>query len=127
MSQDPAEPIIEPELPIVDPHHHLWDRGQAYADTPPDAHPFTRTMAMRPRYLLPEFLKDLNSGHNIRATVFIDCRAFWRAEGPDALKPIGETEFVNGVAAMGASGQYGAVRPCAGIVSHNECGDASRE
>ncbi len=113
-----AEPIVEPDLPIVDPHHHLWDRGKAYAHVAADAHPFTRTLALRPRYLLPELLQDLNSGHNIRATVFVDCRAFWRAEGPEAFRPVGETEFVNGVAAMGASGQYGAVRPCAGIVSH---------
>ena len=121
-----VEAVIEPDLPIVDPHHHLWDRGTAYDAVPADAHPFTRTMALRPHYLLPEFLEDLNSGHNIRATVFIDCRAFWRADGPEALKPIGETEFVNGVAAMGASGTYGDVRPCAGIVSHADMalGDA---
>jgi L-fuconolactonase len=68
--------------------------------------------------LLPEFLADLNTGHNIRATVFMQCGAMYRAEGPDAFKPIGETEFVNGVAAMCASGTYGPVRACAGIVGH---------
>ena len=70
------------------------------------------------RYLLPEFLADLNTGHNIRATVFVQCGAMYRAEGPEAFKPVGETEFVNGVAAMSASGTYGAIRACAGIVGH---------
>jgi L-fuconolactonase len=68
--------------------------------------------------LLPEFLADLNSGHNIRATVYVQCTSMYRAEGPDAFKSVGETEFVNGVAAMCASGRYGEVRACAGIVGH---------
>ncbi len=93
------EAILEPELPIVDPHHHLWDRADW-------------------RYLLPDLLEDLNSGHTITATVFVQCRAFHRATGPDEMKPVGETEFVNGVAAMSASGAYGATRICAGIVGH---------
>ncbi|HSU05377.1 MAG TPA: amidohydrolase family protein, partial [Acetobacteraceae bacterium] len=93
------EAILEPDLPIVDPHHHLWDRRDW-------------------RYLLPELLEDLNSGHKITATVFVQCRAFHRASGPDETKPVGETEFVNGVAAMGASGIYGGTRICAGIVGH---------
>ncbi len=93
------EAILEPELPIVDPHHHLWDR--------PDW-----------RYLLPELLADINSGHKITATVFIQCRAFHRVAGQEEMKPVGETEFVNGVAAMSASGQYGPARICGGIVSH---------
>jgi predicted TIM-barrel fold metal-dependent hydrolase len=93
------EAILEPDLPIVDPHHHLWDR--------PDW-----------RYLLPDLLEDLNSGHTITATVFVQCRAFHRASGPDEMKPVGETEFVNGVAAMSASGAYGGTRVCAGIVGH---------
>ncbi|MBI1777206.1 MAG: amidohydrolase family protein [Proteobacteria bacterium] len=93
------EAILEPALPIVDPHHHLWER--------PDW-----------RYLLPELLEDLNSGHNIVATVFLQCRAMHRAQGPEAMKPVGETEFVNGVAAMSASGGYGLSQICAGIVGH---------
>jgi L-fuconolactonase len=93
------EEISEPELPIVDPHHHLWDRPGW-------------------RYLLDELLVDLNSGHNVVATVFVQCRAMHRADGPDELRPVGETEFVNGVAAMSASGTYGPTRACAGIVGH---------
>jgi len=91
------EPILEAALPICDPHHHLWDRDGS-------------------RYLLHELLADLGSGHNVVSTVFIECSAMYRAEGPEALRPVGETEFVNGVAAMSASGGYGPVRACAGIV-----------
>ena len=93
------EPIIDPDLPIIDPHHHLWDRPGW-------------------RYLLDELLADLNSGHRIVATVFLQCRAMHRADGPEALRPVGETEFVNGVAAMSASGGYGPTKVCAGIVGH---------
>jgi L-fuconolactonase len=117
------ETILEPDLPIVDPHHHLWMRPGATPAPPMDAsvHPFTRVVARRPRYLLDELLTDLNSGHNVIATVFVQCGAMYRADGPDALKPVGETEFVNGVAAMTASGIYGPVRACAGIVGHADC------
>ncbi len=93
------EPVLAPELPIVDPHHHLWDR--------PDW-----------LYLLPDLLADLNAGHNVVATVFVQARAFHREGGPDEMRPVGETEFVNGVAAMSASGRYGKARICAGIVGH---------
>jgi predicted TIM-barrel fold metal-dependent hydrolase len=91
------EDIIEPELEIVDPHHHLWDFA-------------------RHRYLLHELLADTGSGHDIVQTVFIECTACYRADAPAALKPVGETEFVNGVAAMAASGAYGKTRVAAGIV-----------
>ena len=77
------EPILEPNLPIVDPHHHLWDRPEN-------------------RYMFPDLLADANAGHNIRATVFVDCRSMYRADGPAELSPLGETEFVNGVASMSA-------------------------
>ncbi|HEY1297047.1 MAG TPA: amidohydrolase family protein [Chloroflexota bacterium] len=93
------EDILEPELPIVDPHHHLWDRGGW-------------------RYLLHELLDDLNSGHTIVATVFLQCRSMYRQDGPEEYRPVGETEFVNGIAAMSASGDFGTTRVCAGIVGH---------
>jgi predicted TIM-barrel fold metal-dependent hydrolase len=112
------EAILEPDLPIVDPHHHLWDRSRMVAQLPWPEHEFTKVVARSPRYLLDEFLVDLQSGHNIVATVFVECGAMYRAGGPDALKCVGETEFVNGVAAMSASGLYGEVRACAGIVGH---------
>ena len=91
-----VEDIVEPGLPICDPHHHLWDH--------PDS-----------RYLLDELLADTGSGHNVVSTVFVECASMYRAEGPEALRPVGETEFVNGIAAMSASGGYGPTRACAGI------------
>jgi L-fuconolactonase len=98
LARQVVEEILEPELPIVDPHHHLWDRA---------GH----------RYLLDELLADTGSGHRVIATVFVDCMAFYRASGPVEFKPVGETEFANGVAAMAASAVYGATLACAGIVS----------
>jgi predicted TIM-barrel fold metal-dependent hydrolase len=92
-----TEEILEPQLPIVDPHHHLWDHPQN-------------------RYLLDELLADTGSGHHVAATVFVECMSMYRADAPDEMKPVGETEFVNGVAAMSASGRYGPTRVAAGIV-----------
>src|SRR6204780_5730800 len=117
-----TESILEPDLPIIDPHHHLWDWPAAIlAARPAPEHGFTTVVRRAMRYLLPELLAALNTGHNIRATVFVQCGAMYRADGPDAFKPVGETEFVNGVAAMTASGIYGDVRACAGIVGHADC------
>ena len=61
---------------------------------------------------------DIASGHNIVATVYVDCRSMYRANGPEAFRPVGEVEFANGVAAMSASGGYGPAQINAGIVSH---------
>jgi L-fuconolactonase len=92
------EEIIEPDLPIVDPHHHLWhDRPSG-------------------RYLMEELLADLNSGHNIVATVFMQCGWMHRPDGPDYFRPVHETEVVNAVAVLAASGAYGHRLACAGIV-----------
>jgi predicted TIM-barrel fold metal-dependent hydrolase len=110
-----VEPILEPELPIVDPHHHLWDR-RTYASPAVAEHPFMTAIADARRYLLDELMADTGSGHNIVATVFVECGAFYKADGPIDRRPVGETEFVNGVAAMSASGLYGDLRACAGIV-----------
>ncbi len=114
-----TETILEPDLPIVDPHHHLWDRPtDILKNLPPSTHGFMDIIVGTPRYLLDELLRDLKSGHNIRGTVYMECGAMYRADGPAPLKCVGETEFVNGVAAMTASGIYGEVRACAGIVGH---------
>src|ERR1700753_397422 len=114
----PAEPILEPDLPIVDPHHHLWERRNA-PPPPGDVaeHPFIPAIADARRYLLDELIADTASGHKVVATVFVECGAFYKADGPAELRCVGETEFVNGVAAMSASGTYGDFRACAGIVS----------
>ncbi len=85
----PREQILEPELPIVDPHHHLWDWPAALLASLPAAvaeHGFTKVLRHSMRYLLPEFLADLNSGHNIRATVFVQCGAMYRADGAEEFK-----------------------------------------
>ena len=91
------EAALDPGLPIVDPHHHLWDKPGE-------------------RYLLDDLRRDLAEGHDVRATVFIQCASMLRADGPEEERSLGETEFVNGVAASAASGGYGPARACAGIV-----------
>lgn len=91
------EEIRDPDRPIIDPHHHLWDRPEG-------------------RYLLPELLADMGAGHDVRATVYVQCRSMYRTSGAEELRPVGEVEFVNGVAAQAASGIYGRRHACAGIV-----------
>ena len=113
------EAILEPDLPIIDPHHHLWDRMERMvAGATEPLHGFTAAIKMVPRYLNDELLADIGSGHNVIATVFMECGAYYRAGGPTAMRPVGETTFVAGLAAMSESGIYGAARPCAGIVGH---------
>jgi predicted TIM-barrel fold metal-dependent hydrolase len=114
-----GEVVLDPELPIIDPHHHLWDRRAAMtADPQPPRHGFERMLRLVPRYLFEDLLADLNAGHNVRGTVYMECGAMYRSAGQALMRPVGETEFVNGVAAMSASGIYGDVRACAGIVGH---------
>src|SRR6185437_7446292 len=102
------EEILEPDLPIIDPHHHLLDRS---------AHG---------TYLLPELLADLASGHRVVATVYLEWLSMYRADGPVEMRPVGEVEFAKGVAAMSASGTHGAALACAGIVGHGELTLGSR-
>ena len=94
-----TEDILEPSLPIIDPHHHLYDRP-------------------RYTYLFPDLLADVGSGHNIRATLYEQASSMYRAAGPEELKSLGETEFVSGVSAMSASGNYGPTRCIAGVVGY---------
>jgi len=96
------EAALDPDLPIIDPHHHLWD---------------ARPGGPRSRYFLDELLED-TAALNVRQTVFIECGAMYRAEGPEALRPIGETEFAAGAAAQSASGLYGDLRACTAVVGH---------
>ena len=92
------EDILEPDLPIIDPHHHLWDRPGN-------------------RYLLDDFLADVRSGgHDIRASVFVECGAFYRKAASELMAPVGEVEFANGMAAMAASSLYGDTLVAAGIL-----------
>ena len=106
-----VEETLEPALRIVDPHHHLWE---------------FRPDRVAHRYLLDELLEDINCGHNVVATVFIECGAMYRQGGRQELRVVGETEFVNGVAAMSASGLYGPARVAAGIVGRADLSGGSR-
>jgi L-fuconolactonase len=120
-----TESIIEPGLPIVDSHHHLcWLTESSFPVlfNPPPTEDYEILRALMPvhrrrsRYLLEDFLSDVNTGHNVRATVYIQGGSMYRADGPENMKSVGEIEFANGVAAMSASGVFGDVRACAGIV-----------
>ena len=91
LEKRPREAALEPDLPIIDPHHHFWDNPH------------------RGHYFLPELLDDIGGGHNIVSTVFLECRAMYRKDGPREMAAVGEVEFVTGIAAMSASGIYG---PC---------------
>jgi predicted TIM-barrel fold metal-dependent hydrolase len=97
LARAPEEVVIDPDLPIIDTHHHLWQR--------PDH-----------RYLLRDLLDDIGQGHTVTATVFLQCHAMYRSTGPEEFRPIGETEFVAGIAAMSDSGNYGPTKVAAGIV-----------
>jgi hypothetical protein len=98
------EPTLEPEVPICDPHHHFWD--------------FRTSRLPYQRYLLHELTADMQSGHHVRSTVFVEARAMYRADGPEEMRPVGEVEFVQGLAAASASGLYGPGRAAAAIVGH---------
>ncbi len=98
------ETTLEPEIPICDPHHHFWD--------------FRLNRIPYQRYLLHELIADINSGHNVRSTVFLEAKSMYRPDGPEEMRPVGEIEFVQGLAAASASGLYGDSRAAASIVGH---------
>ncbi|MDB5581238.1 MAG: amidohydrolase [Bradyrhizobium sp.] len=101
-SESGREAALEPDLPIIDPHHHAWNDK-------------------RGRYLMEDLLQDTGDGHNIIATVFVQSGpTMYRAQGAEEMKPVGEVEFANGIAAMSASGLFGKTRLCAGIVGFAE-------
>src|SRR3984893_11395341 len=120
LAKRPSEAALEPDLPIIDPHHHFWDTPQ------------------RGLYLLSELLADIGGsqrseaspdavsassagargGHNIVSTVFLESRSMYRKDGPADMAPVGEVEFVNGIAAMSASGGYGPCRGSEAIIRH---------
>jgi len=98
------EPTLESELPICDPHHHLWE--------------FRPEPVHYQRYLLPDLVEDITSGHNVRSTVFIEVKARYRADGPEEMRPVGEVEFVEGLATESASGKYGRAQVAAAIIGY---------
>jgi predicted TIM-barrel fold metal-dependent hydrolase len=100
LAKRPREAAQEPDLPIIDPHHHFWDTPH------------------RGSYFLPDLLADIGGGHNIVSTVFMECQAMYRRHGPREMAPVGEVEFVAGIAAMSASGNYGPCRVAEAIIGH---------
>jgi predicted TIM-barrel fold metal-dependent hydrolase len=93
------EEVIEPDLPIIDAHMHLWHHATGY------------------RYFVEDMARDIaESGHNIVGTVFVECHSMYRAGGPAHLRPAGETEFAAGQGAIADSGKYTRSRIAAGIV-----------
>ena len=105
-----AEDPIDSDLPICDPHHHFWDRSSS-------------------TYVLEDLLADTGSGHNITETVFVECSSDYRETGPQSLRPVGETEFVQRIADESATGDRGPTKVAAGIVSYADLtlGDAVSE
>ncbi len=95
------EEPLSPDVPICDPHHHLWDDQKK-----------------RGRYLISDYLKDVGSGHNVLKTVFIQCGAGYRRNGPKELRPVGETEFVCRQVERHAAGDPGKISVADGIVSY---------
>lgn len=89
------EDVLEPALPIIDAHHHLWERESGV-------------------YLAPQLNADLAAGHNVRGTVFIQCGHGFRADGPPEMRPVGETETVVKIAEAAGPGV------CAGIVGYTD-------
>jgi predicted TIM-barrel fold metal-dependent hydrolase len=101
------EDIVDPERPIVDPHHHLWRHSGL------------------PEYLLEDLWADTGSGHNIVKTVFMECGAEYRQDGPPELRSLGEVEFVTDLARKSAAGGPGRSE-IAALVSHIDLTGADR-
>lgn len=95
--QKTVEDPIDPDVPICDPHHHLWNRDGD-------------------RYLLADLLQDITGGHNVVQTVFIECRAMYREDGPEGMRPVGETDFVEDIANQNTSRSDNSIDVCAGVV-----------
>ena len=102
------EPALEPAIPICDCHHHFWISRPDYPDS----------MKWPRQYLLRDLAEDLNSGHNVRSTVFIEVKSEYRSDGPEEMRPVGEVEFVQELATESATGSYGPARAAAAIVGH---------
>ncbi len=98
LAQSMEEPI-DPEMPIIDPHHHLWD------------YPTNR-------YLLDEMLQDTGSGHNITQTIYVECMSKYRSWGSHRLRPVGETEFACAIGNNSDNGQDHHTMVAAGIIGH---------
>jgi predicted TIM-barrel fold metal-dependent hydrolase len=92
-----TEEALEPELPVCDPHHHMWDYPES-------------------RYMPVDLIEDVK-GHNVVSTVFVECTSAYRTDGPESMKPVGETEFMDAIAKEYCSGDNPEIAISAGIVS----------
>jgi predicted TIM-barrel fold metal-dependent hydrolase len=114
------EPILEPDLPIVDPHQHLWVQQRSVLEAmkciDDQGADVLRIYGPRVRYLLDDYIADATAGHDIRASVLVETHTMYRTHGPQQLRSVGEVEFMNGMAAMAASGLLTDVKVGAGIV-----------
>jgi predicted TIM-barrel fold metal-dependent hydrolase len=97
------EEPVEPDLPIIDAHHHLWTG-------------YGQPVPWQPDYWVEEFGRDLGEGHNVIASVFVECGYGYRQDGPAALRPVGEVETIAGFAEQFAAKYGDRSKPCAGIV-----------
>lgn len=101
LSRALPEEVLEPDLPIIDTHMHLWHHATGY------------------RYFVEDYAREIaESGHNVEASVFVECKSMYRADGPEHMKPVGEVEFAQGQGAMSDSGKYTTARIAAGIIGH---------
>jgi L-fuconolactonase len=94
-----CEEALEPDLPIIDPHHHVWDDE-------------------RGRYMAAELMHDLSSGHRIESTVYVQFKAGYRTEGPVSMQPVGEVEFARSLADACEIQMPDGPRLCEGIIAH---------
>jgi L-fuconolactonase len=106
LAHAPAEEILEPEIAIIDTHHHLWSAPG--------------------RYLVEDVLVDTASGHNVEATVFIECRSNYRTHGPIELRSVAEVEFVADLASQCDADHPGKTRVAGGIVGYADLTLADR-
>ena len=115
-SQDEAdrlpvpEPALEPDIPICDAHHHFWASR-------PDPAKFAEAVHWQEQYLVRDLAEDIG-GHNVRSTVFIEVASEYRTHGPVEMRPVGEIEFVQGLADESAGGSYGPLRAAAAMIGH---------
>lgn len=102
------EPALDADMPICDPHHHFWVSRPDYPGS----------MTWQKQYLLSDLAEDVNSGHNVRSTVFVEAKSEYRTDGPEEMRPVGEVEFVEAMATESASGAYGPLHAAAAIIGH---------
>ena len=108
MTASSFEEILFPALPIIDTQHHLVDRV---------SDKIAPVLGLR-RFLIDDYVDYLGTRHNVVASIAVEGRSMYRTGGPAEMRSVGETEFLNGQAAMAASGLYGRCLVGAGIIAN---------